>query len=111
MVIFQFLSTFKIRAPVLLPLYGPTGGITWVHLVESFPPIPPSATYRLPSESNVNPRGLLSPVAKTETDATMSSCLQSQNLPMSLRHDARASITKRTYPESKILLCTIYASF
>src|SRR5262245_46394107 len=52
------------------PLYGPTGGSTWVHcesVVMAVPPLPPSATYRLPSGPNVSPRGLLKPVAKTET--------------------------------------------
>src|SRR6185437_11658636 len=37
--------------------------------VESAPPRPPSATYRLPSGPNASPRGLLKPVAKTETFA------------------------------------------
>src|SRR5438105_2116391 len=43
-------ATFEIRPPragsLVLPVYGPTGGITWSHCpaVESVPPRPPSAT-------------------------------------------------------------------
>src|SRR5213595_1032964 len=63
--------TFEIRPPrtgsFVLPVYGPIGGATCAHwpTVESFPPRPPSATYKLPSGPNVRPRGLLNPVAKT----------------------------------------------
>lgn len=60
------ISILEMRLPVTLPLYGPTGGITWAHLTEELvPPIPPSATYKYPSGPNFKPRGLLNPVAKT----------------------------------------------
>lgn len=45
------------------------GAGTWSHCptVEFVPPGPPSATYRFPSGPNLRPRGLLNPVAMTET--------------------------------------------
>src|SRR5919197_3150407 len=65
--------TLEIRPPstglFVLPVYGPMGGATCgqVPTVESVPPRPPSATYRFPSGPNFRPRGLLKPVAKTDT--------------------------------------------
>src|SRR6478672_9179748 len=65
--------TIEIRPPLtgsfVLPVYGPIGGSTCAHwpTVESVPPRPPSATYRFPSPPHSSPRGLLNPVAKTET--------------------------------------------
>src|SRR6267154_5656025 len=51
-VTFPSAPIFEIR-PVNPPVYGPTSG-TWVHspTVDSVPPVPPSATYRLPSGPN-----------------------------------------------------------
>src|SRR5262245_46571906 len=66
------LSILEIREPVSLPVYGPTGGITTQSGSAGggfAPPIPPSATYRLPSGPNSSPRGLLRPSAKTVTVA------------------------------------------
>ena len=59
----------EIRA-VNPPVYGPTGLGTCgqsAGVVLPLPPVPPSATYRLPSGPKVSPRGLFSPLAKTET--------------------------------------------
>ena len=50
------------------PEYGPIGAGTCSQsacVVCIVPPVPPSATYRLPSGPNVSPRGLSSPVAIT----------------------------------------------
>src|SRR5678816_3085083 len=51
---------FEILPPTELPVYGPIGGITCGQCpaVDCVPPLPPSATYRLPSGPNFNPRGL-----------------------------------------------------
>src|SRR5207237_8059022 len=55
------------REPVMLPVYGPTGGMTcsqraWV---ESDPPVPPSATSSVPSGPHFTPRGLFNLVQQT----------------------------------------------
>src|SRR5713226_6169733 len=62
----EVLSIFEML-DVKPPLYGPTGGMTWVQepTVEVLPPRPPSARYRLPSGPNVSPLGLLRPRANT----------------------------------------------
>ncbi|MGN6682158.1 MAG: hypothetical protein ACTHKL_30710, partial [Streptosporangiaceae bacterium] len=54
---------------LVLPVYGAAAPATWRQMptVEWWPPSPPSATYSWPSGPNVSPRGLFSPLAKTDT--------------------------------------------
>src|SRR4029077_8966182 len=65
----------EMRAPVTLPVYGPTAGTTTQAGVT--PPVPPSATKRKPPGPNFRPRGLFNPLAKTETLADVGNAVSS----------------------------------
>src|SRR4051794_17567111 len=63
--------SIRATAPVAPPMNGPRicdVGACSVAAVE--PPEPPSATYRAPSGPQVNPRGVVSPVATGVTGVT-----------------------------------------
>src|SRR5438552_14725121 len=98
----------EMREPVLLPVYGPTSGITCVQLpaVELVPPTPPSATYNEPSGPNFSPRGLFRPVAKTETleDGVGSwggACASARELPNG-PSSASTSVTAHAVSEKRL---------